>query len=521
MESRRFRILDSEVVSKSDYLLAILSGVLLALSFPTPGLSLLAWFALVPLLIVIGKKSPNNAFRLGFTSGVAAYGCIFYWLNIVMIQYGKLPWFLSFPVFLLMVAYLALYVALLAWLVRKGEERGLPLLLTFPVFWVSLEYVRSWLLTGFPWADLGHTLYRTLPLIQVADVTGVYGLSALIAFANAVICLIIRGLTGRERIFPTRGALLLLGLLAGTLVYGFYRLNEPRGTDTLKIALVQGNIDQSIKWDPSFQEATVSIYERLSREACSSGADLVVWPESAVPFYFQSGGDDASRIRGLAGELKSCMVFGSPAYDMAEGKVKYLNSAFLLSPAGTLLGRSDKVHLVPFGEYVPLGKLLFFVNKMVEGIGEFSPGEKIAPLDTGKGKIGVLVCFEGIFPEIARKYVQAGSRMLVNITNDAWFGRSSAPYQHLSITVFRAVENRVPLVRAANTGITSIIDSKGHIQGSTPLFREAILTGEVPLGSGGSIYNRYGDLFAILCLAVSVIIAGLSFRQRNVSNQQS
>jgi apolipoprotein N-acyltransferase len=170
------------------------------------------------------------------------------------------------------------------------------------------------------------------------------------------------------------------------------------------------------------------------------------------------------------------------------------------------------MHLVPFGEYVPLQKLLPFVNKLVAGIGDFSPGARITPLNTGRGEIGVLVCFEGIFPELAREYVRAGSRLLVNITNDAWFGRSSAPYQHLSMTVFRAVENRVPLVRAANTGISSIIDAKGHIRGMTPLFQEAFLSGEVRFGEGNTFYNRYGDLFAWLCLAGSGVIVVQIFR---------
>jgi len=220
----------------------------------------------------------------------------------------------------------------------------------------------------------------------------------------------------------------------------------------------------------------------------------------------------AARIARLAKEIKACMVVGSPAYERDGEVVKYFNSAFLLSPSGEVLGRSDKIHLVPFGEYVPLAGFLPFVHKMVAGIGDFSPGEKPLPLNTGKGQIGILVCFEGIFPDLARQYVNDGSRMLVNITNDAWFGKSSAPYQHLSMVVFRAVENRVPVVRAANTGITSIIDSKGHIHGMTPLFQEGFLSSEVRLGEGGSFYTRFGDLFAWLCLLAMVAFCVVIYR---------
>ncbi|MCM2360054.1 MAG: apolipoprotein N-acyltransferase, partial [Geobacteraceae bacterium] len=424
---------DNSAVSRRDYILAALSGALLALSFPQPGLSFLAWFAFVPLLLAISNKGPRTAFRLGFVSGLTAYGGILYWLNIVMTTYGKLHWTVSFSLFLLLVAYLALFTGAVAFVARRGETAGISPLLSFPVVWVGLEYVRSFLLTGFPWASLGYSQYRTLPLIQIADITGVYGLSFLIALANVVIYRIIRGMVRKEGgAYPTASAVLLLLLLVATLGYGFHRLRTPERGEALRVALTQGNIPQDVKWDPAFQEQTIAVYEKLSRQACAGGSDLVVWPESAAPFYLQSDLQHAGRIKSLAAELKTCMVVGSPAFEQERERIRYLNSAFLLAPDGELLGRSDKMHLVPFGEYVPLARFLPFVNKMVAGIGDFSPGSAITPLDTGKGKLGVLICFEGIFPELSRAYVRAGSRLLVNITNDAWFGRSSAPYQHLS-----------------------------------------------------------------------------------------
>jgi apolipoprotein N-acyltransferase len=506
---------DNKVESRRDYLLAILSGVLLALSFPKADISVLAWFAFVPLLLAIAKKRPGRAFRLGFVCGLVAYGGILYWLNIVMTLYGKLPWALCFFLFLVLCAYMALYIGVIAMLVRKGEESGISSILSFPIFWVGFEYLRSFFLTGFPWASLGYSQYRILPLIQISDITGVYGLSFLIVLANVVLLRIIKGAVMKgHSVYPAKSAALLFVLLLVTLGYGFMRLNYVEKGAPLKVALVQGNIPQDVKWDPSFQETTISTYERLTREACTGGTDLVVWPESAVPFYFQDDPRYASRIKRLAVNLKSFMVIGSPAYDKVEGGIKYRNSAYLISPAGEVLGRTDKIHLVPFGEYVPLAKLLPFVHKLVVGIGDFSPGTDTVPLAIDMGKIGVLVCFEGIFPELSRGYVRAGSRLLVNITNDAWYGMSSAPYQHLSMTVFRAVENRVPLVRAANTGITAIIDSRGHIQGMTQLFKEAYLTGEVRMGETETVYTRYGDVFAVLCLAISAILTAIAFRNK-------
>ncbi|BDV42523.1 apolipoprotein N-acyltransferase [Geotalea uraniireducens] len=516
MDYQRFRMPDFSAVPRRDYLLAAIAGGLLALSFPSPGFSAFAWVAFVPLLLACGKKTPRQAFRLGLVTGLVGYGGILYWINIVVTLYGKLSWPISLSLYAMLVTYLALYPAAIAWLVRAGEERGISLLVSFPVLWVGLEYLRAFVLTGFPWASLGYSQYRTLPLIQIADITGVYGLSFLIALTNVVIYRIIRGFAGRERPpYPLKSAALLVVLLVATVAYGFNRLNRPETGTPFRVALIQGDIDQNLKWDPAFQEATVAIYERLSRQACATGpTDLLVWPESAAPFYFQDDEKYAARIRNLARELKTCAVIGSPAYIRADGATKYLNSAFLLSPWGDVLGRSDKIHLVPFGEYVPMAKLLPFVNKMVAGIGDFSPGAKVASLETGKGPIGILICFEGIFPELSRAYVRAGSRLLVNITNDAWFGRSSAPYQHLSMTVFRAVENRVPLVRAANTGITAIVDTKGHIRGMTHIFEEAVLTGEVKLGTDRTFYTRHGDWFAGLCLAASGVVALLAFRKR-------
>lgn len=493
------------------YALAVVSGMLLALSFPKPGFSLLAWCAFVPLFMAIERATPRQAFRFGFVAGIVAYSGIVYWLTIVMTSYGKLPQLFSVFMTLVMAAYLAIYPAVTCMLVRSLNPGPIGAAAAFPILWTALEYLRSFAFTGFPWASLGYSQYKTLPIIQISDITGVYGVTFLILLVNGTVLVSAGALARGGKIGRSLPLLLFtLTALAGTIWYGFERLNTPETGQPLKIALVQGNISQDIKWDPAFQEQTVAIYERLTRSAAPYAPDLVVWPESATPFFFQSEDAYAGRVRALARELKSPLLFGSPAMEREGGEPRYLNSAFLLSPSGESIGRSDKIHLVPFGEYVPLKRLLPFVNKLVEGIGDFSPGRAALPLDTGKVKVGALVCFEGIFPELSRAYVNAGAGLLVNISNDAWYKLSSAPYQHLSMTVFRAVENRVPLVRATNTGISAIIDSRGHFHGTTALFREAVLTGEVRPGVGGTFYNRYGDLFARGCLFLAAVAAGIA-----------
>lgn len=496
----------------------VISGAMTALSFPLPGIAPLAWFALVPMLYAIEGASFRESFRAGFIAGFTGYAAILYWIVIVMTTYGHLPLMVSIPLWLLLAAFLGIFTGLSSSVTSFAEEHGIKSAFMLPVSWVACDYLRTYIFTGFPWAMLGHSQYRLLPVIQISDITGVFGITALIVLANVVFYRIIRALSGASVPYPAKSAVILVLSLAITFWYGFHRLNtKPAEARSVKVALIQGNIDQNSKWSPEYQQATLDIYTSLSREAASrEKPDLIVWPESAAPFYFQDNGPPSRQIRDLARATGSYLLFGSPAAEQRNGKIAFLNSAFLLDKDGNTIGRSDKVHLVPFGEYVPLSRFLPFVNKLVQGIGDFTPGTVTKPLKAGETPVGVLVCYEAIFPDIARAHVNSGSRLLVNITNDAWFGRSSAPYQHLSIAAFRAVETRTPLVRAANTGITSIIDYNGHIKGMTQLFHEAVMTGESRLASSDSFYLRYGDLFARACLVttISVIVFFLARRTK-------
>lgn len=505
-------------------LLAIASGLLIALSFPAPGLSFLAWVALIPLLIALEGSAARTAFRVGCTCGVTAYAIILYWLNIVFTRYGHLPWSVSIPVYLLLVFWLAMFYGLSTGIARLGEEAGIKTAFTLPVAWVAFDFIRSFLFSGFAWAMLGHSQFRTLPLIQIADLGGVYGITLLIVLANVVLYRALRAVSGAGIRYPVKSALTLLLLLAATLFYGFSQLQKKEvhsPQKPLRVALIQGNIPQDIKWSPEFRESTVDTYERLTREASKGGVDLIVWPESAVPFFFQDEPLPAARIRKLAVETGAHLLLGSPAHELRNGRNTFLNSAFMLSPAGETTGRADKLHLVPFGEYVPLGNILTFINKIVVGIGDFAPGERAVLLEAKGVKLGVQVCYEVIFPELAREYVRAGARVLVAITNDAWFGRSSAPYQHLSIAAFRAVETRTPLIRAANTGITAIVDKNGLISDMTGLFVEGYRTGEIEPGSGQSLYLTIGDAPAWLCLLLTAGVALLAWRkQKNTVNKE-
>ena len=490
-------------------LLALLSGFMLTASFPPSPFYFLAWFALVPLLKSLENEPPAAALGLGFAAGLTHYLTLIYWVIIVMGHYGHLPLPVSVSILILFSLYLAIYPALFAWGYSLIGRSFLGSLKTAGL-WVALEYVRANVLTGFPWCLLGHTQYMNLEAIQVADLVGAYGTSFVIVLSSTLIygLLLERNLDRWKREAPV-----VLLTLAVVLGYGFYRMSDSRPPRaTLKIAIAQGNIDQSIKWNPAYQEKTIQIYRTLTLQSRSFGPDLVVWPETAVPLFFQDGEPLARSVLNTAREAGTYIIFGSPAYRREKGSVSFFNRAYLASPNAEIIGSYDKVHLVPFGEYVPMKRFLPFVQRLVVAAGDFLPGDKVAPLKFPKAAAGVLICFESIFPELGRELTANGATLLVNLTNDAWYGMSSAPFQHFSMAVFRAVENRRPVIRAANTGISAFILPNGKIVEQSDLFKEALLTREIPLPDPGlTLYTRWGDFFAIALTIISAVNIFLAY----------
>lgn len=507
---------ETRAASMTKYFSAVLSGALLTAAFPPFNLDWIAWFALIPLFRALENEPYSRAFKLGFAAGFAHYLTLVYWIVVVLGRYGNLNLAASVSVFVLLCLYLSLYLGAFSLLTRKIGDARLAVVL-WPSLWVALEYLRAHLVTGFPWCLLGYTQYDRLSLIQVADVTGVYGLSFLIAAVNVLLYRLL--FKRKERglwTFRWEASFAVLAI-AATLTYGHQRLAaetaERGGEKTIKAAAVQANIDQSLKWDAAYRDSTMSIYEKLTRSTFNFKPDLVVWPETAVPFFFQDNAVYSPQLFSLVRESGADLIFGSPAYKRKDGQVRYYNRAYLLSPEGDKPQFYDKVHLVPFGEYVPLKGLLSFVNRLVPAAGDFEGGTRIAPLKANGFSSGVLICFEAIFPDLARQQTKEGAQILVNLTNDAWFGRTSAPYQHLSMAVFRAVENKRPLIRAANTGFSAFIDADGRIKDRSPLFKESVLKDEIKIHDPGlTFYTRYGDLFAYLTILIAG--AGLIARLR-------
>ncbi len=509
-----------------------LSGLLLALSFPRWDFSLLAFIAFIPLFWASENQPLKNSFFLGWFAGLVYFLGTLSWVTTPMHYYGNLPWFASALFMLLFVAYLAVYVGCFTLFIAFIKKN---LLLVAPVGFTALEYLRGHLLTGFPWSALGYSQYRHLRLIQIADITSVYGVTFLIVFVNAALFLIIQTARHEKKIVRLP-AVLAASLILVVLLYGTYRLSQPMGNGPpISAGVVQGNIDQAIKWDPQMRDETIDKYERLSL-SFSKQPQLVIWPESATPLFFQNEPVYQEKLLNLTEKGRFSLLFGSPSFKIIpSGQITLLNSAYLLGgsapgqltpPVGGRGGkgehigsplrastppRYDKMHLVPFGEYVPLQSILFFVNKMVEGIGNFIPGDEAIVMDMGSVRIGTVICYEVIFPELVRRFVQNGANVMVTITNDAWFGRSAAPYQHFSMVVFRAIENRVPFARAANTGISGFIDAHGVVLQQTDIFVEDARFQELIPGDRETFYSKYGDFFAIGCVLILITLLVLSY----------
>lgn len=518
-------------MKRGDVLYSVVSGILLILIFPVFNLEFLSWVALIPLFMALKGKNPVQSCGLAWTTGIIYFLGVLYWVVNTMINYGHLSVFTSYLILLMLVVYLSFYVALFGFFLGYLDgENGYKKWVIAPFLWTSLEYFRAHVFTGFPWASLGYSQFQSLRLIQLADITGVYGISFCIVLVNVLIFLFMENLfrgkavsVGEDKGYlPSKKTIALSLTLIFFLLISYSSLRLRDHTRLVKdngkllmVSVIQGNIEQDTKWNPEYVRKTVDIYKRLTLKASENRPDLIVWPETAAPFYFQSDKKYAEEILSLAKSVKSHILFGSPGYEFLGKKMRLYNRAYLIGPEEKILGKYDKIHLVPFGEYVPLKKLLPFVDKMVEGIGDFQSGKEYSLLDVSGKRFGVLICFEIIFPENSRRFVKKGAQFLVNITNDAWFGKSSAPYQHISMAVFRAIENRVPIVRAANTGISGFISPTGIITKDTDIFVRTKAEREIILGDGGlTFYSQYGDLFVYLCIIFTLFFFLLKFVMR-------
>jgi apolipoprotein N-acyltransferase len=496
----------------TDYLLALLSGALLALSFPRYGHPAFGWVALVPLFIalsgwkggqgrVAGQRG-RRAFALGLVAGTVYFIGTIYWTATVVQEFGGLHPAVAIFAMVLLCLYLGLFPATTALITARLVTRvGAGALLLAAAPWVATEFLRGYFFGGFPWVPLGNSQVTVLPIAQIASVTGVYGVSGLLAFVSSAIAYsMIVG--GRARLKAlVAAAVVVFGIGA----WGVWRIADAalsREGSAIRVGLVQGNIAQEDKWDPAQARRIYTTHISMTREAARRGAQYVLWPESSTPFMFDEDPNAAEALRALARELNVTILFGSDQIERGPPPRLY-NAAFQVAPTGQTLGVYRKIHLVPFGEYIPLRSWFFFVSPIVESLAEFAPGTSMVMLPVGSHIASTAICYEVVYPSLVRQAVEAGSELLTTITNDGWYGHSSAPFQHFTLASMRAIEQGRYLARAANTGISGIVDPYGRVVAQSAIFEEVTLVEEVRFLTRRTVYSVIGDAIAYVAIALT------------------
>jgi len=497
-------------------LLPAASGLLIAAAFPRANQAWLGWAAWIPLILFVARaQSRRAAFMGGWLAAVIEFFILLRWMPEVMVSYGGMPAFLSWAAYALLIAMLACYPAAVCAFTRHLMfRRGERCLLFFPFVWIVMELAASVSpMGGFPWLLAGYTQTRFLPVIQIADITGIYGVSFILICVNTAIawlCLnIIKNGIKRKLTRDAYAPLIAAAALAVfALIYGYTSINRwGKSEAPFQAALLQGNLAVDASYEvlnEKFQRG----YARMADSLDPGSVDVLVLPESSAPKLFQNDEEYRRAMENLARRYSMGLVLSNINIgEWRDGEGKYFNSAFFLSGDGALTGIYDKIHLVPFGEYIPYKKLLFFAETISKEMGGFSAGREPRILTLGGRPANAVICFEAVFPDLVRRFAASGSQVIVNLTNDGWYGISAAPYQHLEIARVRAVENRRYFLRAANTGFSAVIEPTGRIAASTGLAEEAICLGRFGFIEEKTFYSRRGNVFVWLCVIISAAAA--------------
>jgi apolipoprotein N-acyltransferase len=489
------------------FALALLSSLLFILAFPSFDRAGAAWVSLFPLIVSAWLSNRARAFWLGFSAGLVAYSGILYWLIPTFLAAHQSIILALFCIFGLS-AYLALYWGTWTWIISWLPKKPLLLVITGSAAWVALEFIRTYLFSGFPWALLGDSQVHHLFTIQIASITGVYGVSFLVVLVNLTLAALLFQQTPSYSSPSKAWSIIPSSLVAGCILYGWYQFHPseapPPAPPSIRVALLQGSIDQYKKWDRAYVQEIQQTYEALSRQAAAEHADLIVWPETSVPGYLLQDPPLHEWLNSViqSSTTQALNLIGAPAM---HGPYAY-NSAFLINTQGQVLGEYAKQHLVPFGETVPFGRFLGRWIRVLNDLGGFAAGTQDPILQASSYKIGINICYEAIFPSLVRRSVLEGADLIANITNDGWYMQTAAPYQHLTPNIMRAVENRRWLIRADNTGVSAFIDPYGRIVAQTPIFKPTSLIGQVEPRADITAYTRFGDIFAWICLALTALV---------------
>lgn len=499
--------------SRVAFLYSCVTVILLLLALPGyGGFWPLVFVACVPFFVVIHKGSRRQALLSGLFVGVVHFLIQLYWIVNVLGQYGGLPFFVSAPALLLLCLYMAAYVIVFTLLSRAFFQKfsvGFSLFL-IPCAWVGLDWLRSFLFSGFPWMDLSYGLAGVPLVMQSADIWGHYGLTFLIVLLNTLFAFLFLGRD--EKMMRGKQASIVVGVCIVTALYSGWRWQqietEIAEAESVNVGVVQGNIAQGQKWNRARQGITVAGYVEQSRRLMENTLvpELIVWPETSLPFY-PIHNPLLFPIVQLVRDEQVMLLTGAPWYErdfQNPEHITFYNSSLLFDSRGDIIAKTSKSHLVPFGEYVPFKDIFPFIAPLVEAAGDFTAGKICNPPACQKARIGVLICFESIFGDISRKWVDAGANILVSMTNDAWYGRSSAPYQTLAMTRVRSIETRRSIVRSANTGFSCFVDPMGRIQQLSPLFVPWEAVQRVILREDRTFFVRGGYFFAPACFVLAL-----------------
>jgi apolipoprotein N-acyltransferase len=471
-------------------------------------------------------KWGQTPFGLGLLTGAVYFGGTLYWLVQTMTTFGGLATPVAAFAAAILIAYLSLFPAAFAWIhARLFRSLGTSALLLAPLVWVATEMGRTYLWDGFPWELLGYSQVTVLPIAQLASVVGVYGLSAFVAIVSAAAAYAALERTVRRWLVGAVTATLLIGCA----IWGAARVRAQTLTkegSPIRVAVLQGNVpqeqkDEAYRGDRLLIDAISQRYIDMTREAISRGARFILWPESSIPYYYQQDLVRGDAVRRLTREAHVTILLGSdqiePVRPVATGKppeARYYNAAFLVRPDGSTGAIYRKIHLVPFGEYVPLKRLLFFVGPLVEAVSDFSAGTDPVLLPVDGHMASTAICYEVIYSSLMRSFVVRGSELLTTITNDAWYGWSSAAYQHWEQASMRAIEQGRYLARAANTGISGFVDPYGRVMQKSNMFESAVMVADLRFIAARTIYGRIGDLVGWLSVALTAA-ALLATRRRS------
>ncbi|MBD3272473.1 MAG: apolipoprotein N-acyltransferase [Elusimicrobia bacterium] len=484
----------------------VLSGILLTVSFPKWNIYGAAWIWSVPLLLVLPADSFKRSLLLGFNAGLLGSLGIYYWIVVAVRAAGQ-PVIFAVLCLCMLSVYCALYIAcfagIMAWIKRFSPIMLWPIL--GAMTWVSLEFIRTFAFTGFPWMLLGYSQWNLPSIIQCCDITGVYGVSFMVMFVNITVFTVMSqpscSIVKRIGMGIIGFLLVLIVFVYGMITGSVYRDTAPITHDgVLKVSLLQGNIDQYQKWDTQYESMIKEVYADLTMRASDEDPDLIIWPETAFPGFFEEF-DKRQWLNRLVKASRTHHLVGAPSFRQK----KYYNSLFLMNPFADVIGSYDKKRLVLFGEIIPFERFLSRWIRVLNELGGCTPGTKSQIIELDKKRLGVSICFEAIFPYHIRESVKHGAQVLINLTNDAWYLQSAAAYQHFIMNIFRAVETRRFLIRAANTGISAIIRPEGRIAKQTPLDDRTWITATVFLSDKRSWYVRLGDTFSYICLFISLL----------------